>query len=1087
MWPGPLASDREKGRNEGEEGVEQVDEDDPPHLWVHIETPDPDAPYPSTTGLLLTPEYVLACASLLGGARSFKVRWEGRRTGDHTCRVEWTSAPETDAVLLRCLDDPLRYPEELGTDTLCLGRLVSDTPLPGWELHDSGEPPVSGSILPPTDPGHGRILLDRPEGLPIRLRPEGPLFAGPVLIGLTSTKSPRQDDRHLAYVPIETIRKALHTETEIRLPPPRNITGSRFGDVRYEDTYATALRAHYRKLEVFGIDELGVSEATWDLDTAYLSLEATRLAEDDSPRYAPDGPSEAPTTTAHRPQRVEDLLGRQRRTLLRGEAGAGKTTLVWWLAAHAARGTLPDRLDALNGLVPFVVPLRSVHAHGRGFPAPDALVHAAGLSVGTPPEGWAERVLASGRALLLVDGFDELPRAHRADARRWLAGLLRRYGATRVLATVRPGAVEAKWLADEGFADLLLLPMSDGDIEMFIAAWHRAARLEYAALDTARAGAEAERLDGLAQRLGRELANNRVLRDLARTPLLCAVICALHRKRRGALPHTRWELYRATLDMLLGNRDRGRGIEAPEGFALGVEEHKLLLQHIAVWLVRGGRVQLTPGEAERQIERAMAAMPQVRAQGTPRQALVHLLNRSGLLQQRTGDTIQFIHRTFQDYLAAKEFAETGSVGELLQNAGDELWRDVVRLAVGHFDRTHVSRLISELIALGDRSPEPLATRSLHLLAGYCAVSSVFLDGRIRAKAEHRVRALMPPQDKDEVRELASFGSAVLPLLPGPSGDGTADALVVETFAQVGDETAIEPLARFTGDDDKRLRRALVAAWRQLPAERYARQVLARVDLTGIDLEVHTAEQFRQIHHCGPVPLMTVEGPHPAEELDTWLPRTGLRHLDVIDNPLLTRLDPVRERRSIKTLGVYLCPALETFDDLADRAFASLAVDPEHLDLPGGLPRVRTLMVVGDTEPRYGALARWSTVQRLVAAAPVRFAHLMERAARLPRLTELSVQEFTGDAPGRAVAAPGITRLTLDDAASRLDPADIARLFPGLRTLRLRPFAVDEYTVDLTPLRDLPDLMVYLWHRRGARIQVTGGELFGERLEIVVRD
>ncbi|GAA2909220.1 hypothetical protein GCM10020221_01610 [Streptomyces thioluteus] len=184
------------------------------------------------------------------------------------------------------------------------------------------------------------------------------------------------------------------------------------GDFAYEERYAKAVKARYSQLEVFGLDDLGEHEKRWDLDTAYLSLEGESASERTGP------------------QRVEDLLATRPRVILRGEAGAGKTTLVWWLASHAACQSLPEKLSALNGLVPFIVPMRRLAAQGITSLAPPQLPGVAGLLEDDPPNGWAGRVLDAGRVLLLVDGLDELPRADRAPARAWLDELLRRYPKT---------------------------------------------------------------------------------------------------------------------------------------------------------------------------------------------------------------------------------------------------------------------------------------------------------------------------------------------------------------------------------------------------------------------------------------------------------------------------------------------------------------------------------------------------------------------------------------------------------------------------------------------------------------------------------
>ncbi|MFC9248238.1 hypothetical protein ACFT7S_30700 [Streptomyces sp. NPDC057136] len=92
---------------------------------------------------------------------------------------------------------------------------------------------------------------------------------------------------------------------------------------------------------------------------------------------------------------------------------------------------------------------------------------------------------------------------------------------------------------------------------------------------------------------------------------------------------------------------------------MDVEEQIQLLQRIAVWLVREGQSEFSREQALRQLDPALSGMERVRAQGAAEEILTHLLNRNGLLQERTDDTYQFVHRTFQDFLAAKELIEDG--------------------------------------------------------------------------------------------------------------------------------------------------------------------------------------------------------------------------------------------------------------------------------------------------------------------------------------------------------------------------------------------------------------------------------------------
>lgn len=622
----------------------------------------------------------------------------------------------------------------------------------------------------------------------------GPVFMGDVLLGVARQVPQQRDGRRVECVPLAPVLAAkpfrlVYQRTGIDLRQEL-VHGSFPRDLRYEAEYAQALGVAYRRTKIFGLDELSRHDAEWDLDTAYLSLEAQAQTQDRvqdraqaQDRVAPGPPAaHAPLL----PQRIDALLADRPRVLLRGEAGAGKTTLLWWLAAHASARTLSDALAPLNGLIPFVVPLRTLRARGGTFPGPAELSGAAGLVIDAAPEGWAGRVLASGRALLLVDGLDEVPPEEREQAHFWLAQLLDRYPDTRCVATVRPLAVEPDWLRSEGFGELRLLPMRNEDIQAFVASWHRAARLSEED--------DADRLDELGRDLSRQFDQNPTLGDLARTPLLCAVICALHRRRDGFLPETRWQLYRSALELLVGHRDRRRRIGNPEGIELDVEEATQLLQRIAVWLVREGQSEFTRGQALRQLGRALAGMDRVRAQGPPERILTHLLNRSGLLQERADATYQFIHRTFQDYLAAKELVEDDHLNELLRHADEEPWQDVVLLAAGHCGRRELAVLVEGLLDAGLTHEEGTIDRvGLHVLAALCAQHAAWLDGGVRERVRAGTAALFPPTDGDQVDVLAGLGEAALEFLPAPGrrrpGDHGVEH-VADLIAAIGGAAAV---------------------------------------------------------------------------------------------------------------------------------------------------------------------------------------------------------------------------------------------------------------------------------------------------------
>lgn len=818
-------------------------------------------------------------------------------------------------------------------------------------------------------------------------------------------------------------------------------------DAAFERRYLSYVATRHSHLTIYGID-LVDSPERWPLDAAYLSLQAMHPTADDETAAHIAAPSAA--LPAERALADHDLV------LLRGVAGSGKTTLVQWIAVTAARGERGDR-------IPYILPLRTLVRRPDGLPDPAGFLSAVRVPFHAgQPDGWADRVLTAGRGLLLVDGIDEIPERERERTRRRLRELMEVYPGNRWLVTSRPSAVREDWLAADGFTELVLAPMSRDDVSAFVRRWHTAAR-------TGATGADSERLDGYERSLLDAVATKPDLGRLATNPLMCGLICALHRDRRGYLPHGRQELYDAALSMLLSRRDEERDMFRPEdGIHLTELPQIQLLQRLAYWLIRNNQAEMDRVRAERIVADVLPALPAAAAQGDAPAILRHLLVRSGLLREPSQGTVEFVHRTFQDYLGAKAAVEDGDFGMLVRGAVDAQWSDVIRMAVAHARPRERADFLRELTESADRLPGAVGNR-VRLLALAALEHATELDPRVRALVEENAGALIPPHTTQEARALAACGRLVLELLPGPENLTEAQArAVVVTASLIGTEDAVPVLARFRSHPALSVRAQLTWTWHRFDTARYAREVIAHLDPDDLFFTVQSGDHLRALQELGGRPQVHIRGDVDPGDLRALLVPDTVTNLALRDVPGLSDLGFLSSQGRVGHLDISGCPEVHDLAPLAGLPLNLLSVDAmsglrgdgntfaallpsktlrrldigiplrgESLDavLPLDVPWAY-LRFAKDALALTGlrGLSRMSALRQLSLGtlsgplAPEDFAEV----ARLPALEELRIN---WNAVGWAdTPLPGITRLRLNRFTGTEDLSRLPALFPALRAV-----------------------------------------------------
>jgi hypothetical protein len=745
------------------------------------------------------------------------------------------------------------------------------------------------------------------------------------------------------------------------------------------------------------IELLGVSTRNYrhhlPIEDAYLSLRASQDGRgqdvDDhslNPAlrarwYAP--PSGRNLWSDFGSLRVEAALSRSSHTLLRGEAGSGKTTFLDWLAVTAAKGTFPEVLDTWNGLVPFAIRLRSYV--GASLPRPEHFVaHSASWLAGLEPEGWTHRQLTDGRALLLVDGVDELPVSQRDTVRKWLHGLVTTWPSAKVVVTSRPTAASARWLEDLGFTSVVLERMRTEDIRRFIQSWHAsAAKSDSLPCDIG------DLLHYQTQLLG-GLETRSDLQALATNPLLCAMLCAVNADRGGSLPNDRMAVYKAALEMLLERRDTDREMAVP----LTAPISSILLQDLAWRLSLNNRSEISRAHAVGYLARKIATMPNVDQYADD--LLQHLIDRSGVIREPVVGRIDFVHRAFQEYFAAAEVAEEDHIGALIERAHLDNWREVAIMTCGHANRRQRAELIEGIL---DRAhAEPRNRRTLKFLAASCLANLSDLDPVLLARVDDSMQSFIPPKTEMEARALSSLGSWILTHMPIDTSSlrATTAAATVQAVGLTGSTAALSTLAGYASDARPEVQDELARMWPYFPVEAYAESVLGEAPLADGRIEIQDITllpHLDKLQYLQSVAVSILDDP--------------LTSLDMFENvPLLTDLH-------VNAIGTIDLRPLIGKSRLRSLGVAGPA-ELQNLEILHELSALKDLTLFN--------LQRWSDIEFLT------------QLPDLESLTLAALEDVPDFAPLRSVAQ--LTNLQLYDCARLIDLSCISHLGDRLEWLTL---------------------------------------------------
>lgn len=422
------------------------------------------------------------------------------------------------------------------------------------------------------------------------------------------------------------------------------------------------------------------------------------------------------------------LTQSKNKAVLLGAPGSGKTTLASYFALMLCEqvGNDPTQigLEAGQDWLPVVIRIRdwglkpelSVLKYLRWY-AEDS------LSVKALPIGFFEHWLERGRALILLDGLDEVvDEAQRRSIAEQIETFLGQYEDCPAVITSRPAGYRWDFFNLEAFPHYTLEPFDEKQVDTFIDHWYDSREVDKAA-------AKRRKED-----LRSAFKGNDRIRNLATNPLLLTIIALIHRYQ-AELPRRRFKLYESAVETLLTSWDSGKDIKLYSVLQqLKSDDLLYVLKKLAYWIHTQGSSGETDGgtlidtdELMRQLQKEIKAQKKCEsheAKAEAKRFVDFIQRRTGLLNEQGKDRYAFVHKTFQEYLTAEEIYDRFEEGEdevilehIKQHLHDQHWREVLLLLVSRLKKKRAAKAIEVVLRSGSEY-EKWLHRDL-LFAGWC--------------------------------------------------------------------------------------------------------------------------------------------------------------------------------------------------------------------------------------------------------------------------------------------------------------------------------------------------------------------------------
>ncbi len=358
--------------------------------------------------------------------------------------------------------------------------------------------------------------------------------------------------------------------------------------------------------------------------------------------------------------RVLEAVKRHSKLMVLGKPGAGKTTFLKYLAMQCIEGQFQANR------VPLFITLKDFAEAPKQPELLEYIAQQLALCGVIDASTKAEQLLRQGRALVLLDGLDEVREEDTTRVLREIREVSGWYHTNQFAITCR---IAAKEYTFDWFTEVEVADFDQEQIAIFAQNWFRLS-------DPVKA-----------DRFIQKLKENEPIQELATNPLLLTLLCLVFGENAD-FPVNRSELYKEGLDVLLKKWDAKRNIERYQVYKnLSLQRKEDLLSQIALttfeqkdYFFKQKTVEAYIADFISNLRDADSDPEVLRVDSEA--VLKSIEAQHGLLVERAKGIYSFSHLTFQEYFTAREIVTNSAFESLVKYITDKRWQEVFLLAVG---------------------------------------------------------------------------------------------------------------------------------------------------------------------------------------------------------------------------------------------------------------------------------------------------------------------------------------------------------------------------------------------------------------------